>query len=402
MIQAARTVGPLFVLALLGLGCQSELHQPRKDLTVTTDATPPAALEILEDTRPEQPSMITADGQMMKMYYTRQGKSAVLKQLIEKTFPEGIKITTHPDFHKYKSGGLDLLLVEGPVARVEDVDSFIALVEADVLQVEINVRVVEVTRTNADQRGISVALEEDPAHRSTLFNRLTSAFSAAGFLQSLSPGGLQGGPLAFQGTRLLADTYQQHLQLDVAIEVLKQFQEVEVLSAPSVRVLNGHEAYIETGERTPIQTANFNQAGITTVTTTFQTTGVQLKVVPTVVAEDTIRLEVEPQVTSVTGYSDPATSGGVAVPYISTRKANTVVNVKHGEIFLLGGLYYTTELVQESKLPLLGDIPILGWLFSSSNKAYSTSEILFFLQPQIITPQSGARGRLVLPPEELK
>jgi type II secretory pathway component GspD/PulD (secretin) len=402
MARSMRKLGLLLALALVGLSCRSEPIAPAKALTVTTDSPPPAELQILDEGTPEQPSMITSEGKMLKMYYTREGKSAVLKQLIDKTFPNAVTVTPYADFHKYKTGGLDLLFIEGPVAKVEDVDNFIALVEADVLQVEINVRVVEVTRTNTDQRGISISLEEDPANRNTLFNKVTSAFSAAGFLQSLSPGGLQSGPLAFQGTRLLADTMQQHMQLDMAIELLKQFQEVEVLSAPSVRVLNGHEAYIETGERTPVQTAAFNQAGITTVTTTFQTTGVQLKVVATVVAEDTIRLQVEPSVTSVTGFSDPATSGGVAVPFISTRKATTVVNVKHGEIFLLGGLYYTTELVQESKLPFLGDIPVLGWLFSSSNKAYSTSEILFFLQPQIITPQSGSRGRLVLPPEELK
>jgi type II secretory pathway component GspD/PulD (secretin) len=272
-----------------------------------------------------------------------------------------------------------------------------------VLQVEIRVRVVEVTKTNRDQWGINVAVEEvNPKNPNTLFNQATAAYTSAEYLKSLSPAGKQAGPLAFQGARFLLDTVQHDLQLDVAIELLKQYQEVEVLSAPSVRVLNGHPAYIETGERTPILTASYNAAGIVSVATTFQNTGVKLSVIPTVVAEDTIRLNVLPEVSSVTGFTDPATSGGFSVPFISTRKAETVVNVRDGEIFLLGGLYYTTELMQESKFPILGDIPILGYLFSSTNKTFQTSEILFFLQPKVIVPRSGGRGRLVLPPDELK
>ena len=388
---------------LLATGaCQSRSVKPDKEVTVTSPSPAPSQFEILDESIMEQPSMITSTGSMMKMYYTRLGKSAVLKELIEKSFPKKVKVEIKPSFHKYKAGGLDLLLIEGPVAAMEDIDNFIALVEADVLQVEIKVRVVEVTRTNKDQKGVSISVLEDPANRNTLFNKATASYSSTDFLQSISPTGETAGPMAYQGTRFLMDTIQQHLKLDMAVELLSQYQEVEVLSAPSIRVLNGHPAYIETGERTPIQTASFNKSGITAVQTSFQTTGVKLDVIPTVVAEDTIRLEIKPEVSSVTGFSDPATSGGFAVPYISTRKADTVVNVRNGEIFLIGGLYYTTELIQESKLPILGDIPILGFLFTSSNKTFQTSEILFFLQPQIIVPTSGARGRLVLPPEELK
>ena len=353
--------------------------------------------------------MITSDGTMMKMYYTRRGKAATLDKLIKASFPEkdpknpSIRIVAHTDFHKFKTGGLDLLLVECPVERMEDIDNFIGMIEADVLQVEINVRVVEVTRTNNDQRGFNFGVKEvNPENTSTPFNQATGAYNTAGFLKSLSPGGEQVGPLAYQGARLLLDTIQQDYQIDIAIELLSRFQEVEVLSAPTIRVLNGHPAMIKTGERTPIQTATFNKSGLNTVSTTFQDTGVTLNVTPTVVAQDTVRLEIVPEVSSVTSFSDPATSGGVAVPFISQRRAETVVNVKNGEIFLLGGLYYTTELNQKSKIPLLGDIPLLGFFFSSSNKVFTTSEILFFIQPKIITPRSGARGRLILPPDELK
>jgi type II secretory pathway component GspD/PulD (secretin) len=408
MTRTVRTPTTILALAisLVMAACRSTTIKPDKKLKVTSNSPPPE-FEIIDEVQ-EQPSMITSEGKLMKMYYTRHNQSQTLAKLINSTFPgKATKVVTHPNFHQgkagAKSGGLDLLLVEGPPDKVDDIDNFIAMIEADVLQVEIRVRVVEVTKTNRDQWGINVAVEEvNPKNPNTLFNQATAAYTSAEYLKSLSPAGKQAGPLAFQGARFLLDTVQHDLQLDVAIELLKQYQEVEVLSAPSVRVLNGHPAYIETGERTPILTASYNAAGIVSVATTFQNTGVKLSVIPTVVAEDTIRLNVLPEVSSVTGFTDPATSGGFSVPFISTRKAETVVNVRDGEIFLLGGLYYTTELMQESKFPILGDIPILGYLFSSTNKTFQTSEILFFLQPKVIVPRSGGRGRLVLPPDELK
>lgn len=389
---------------LAAAGCKSRVIKPERDVRVVTDADM-TEFDIIDDAEQEQPSMITSEGTMLKMYYVRRQKANTLKELIEASFPpEHVKITTKPDFHTAKAGGLDLMIVNGPPENVDEIDSFISLIEAEVLQVEINVRVVEVTRTNTNQRGISInAQEVNPANPNTLFNQATGSYSAADFLKSLSPTGAQSGPLAFQGSRFLLDTVQNDLKLDLAVELLQRFQEVEVLSAPTVRVLNGHNAKIETGERTPIQTANFNASGIATVTTTFEKTGVTLTVKPTVVADDTIRLEVKPEVSSVTGFSDPATSGGFAVPYISTRNADTIVNVKNNEIFLVGGLFATTEIVTENKLPILGDIPILGALFSSSNKQNVQSEILFFLQPRIIAPDSpGSRNRLVLPPDERK
>ena len=398
-----RTLLLLLAMILAVPACQSRVIKPEKSIKVITETPPQTRYEILDDALQEQPSMITSQGQMMKMYYVRHNRAAVLAELINRSFPKQLTVLPKPSFHKYKTGGLDLLILQGNPEKIEDVDNFIALVEADVLQVEINVRVVEVTRTTQDQRGVSFSIEEvRPANENTLFNQMGSAFSSHEFLKSISPGGQQSGPLAYQGTRFLLDTVQHDLQLDMAIDILSRNQEVEVLSAPTIRVLNGHKAHIETGEQTPVQTANFNKSGITTITTTFQKTGVTLDVTPTVVAEDTIRLEVVPTVSSVTGFSDPATSGGFATPFISRRSADTVVNVRNGEIFLLGGLFATTEIVTESKFPLLGDIPILGALFSSSNKQNVQSEILFFLQPRIIPAHSGARGRLVLPPDELK
>ena len=401
------TLASLFTLiALVALtACQTRVIRPEREVRVVTDTPDGTEFDIIDDAEQEQPSMITAEGTMLKMYYVRQQKADTLKELIEASFPKDhVKVTTKPDFHKVKTGGLDLMIVNGLPHKVAEIDSFISLIEAEVLQVEINVRVVEVTRTNADQRGISIGLAEvNPSNPNTFFNQATGAFSAVNFLKSLSPSGAQAGPLAFPGSRFLFDTVQNDLQLDVAIELLQRRQEVEVLSAPTIRVLNGHDASIETGERTPIQTAAFNGTGITTVTTTFEKTGVTLLVKPTVVADDTIRLEVKPQVSSVTGFTDPATSGGFAVPNISTRTADTIVNVKNNEIFLLGGLFATTEIVIESKLPILGDIPILGGLFSSSNKQSVQSEILFFLQPRIIAPDApGSRNKLVLPPDERK
>lgn len=382
--------------------CQTRTVRPERDVQVTADDPNAGGFDFIEDADPHQAALITSEGEMVRMHYIRQKKAETLKELIATSYPEGhVRIVTKPDFHSTKEGGLDLMVITGPPENVEEVEEFLSMIEAEVPQIEINVRVVEVTRTRQDERGINVSVQEvNPANPNTLFNQATSAFSSQGFIRSLSPGGAQTGPLAYQGTRVLLDTVQQDLQLDIAIELLQRTQDVDVLSAPTIRVLNGHLATIQTGEKTPTSAVAYNGTGITTVTSTFENTGVTLKVRPTVIAgSDTVRLEVDPQVSSVTGFSEPAVNGGLAVPFISTRSASTVVNVQNQEVFVLGGLLATTEIVTVSQLPVLGDIPLLGELFKSTNKRTVQSEILFLLQPRIIEPEAS-RGRLVIPPDD--
>jgi pilus assembly protein CpaC len=133
----------------------------------------------------------------------------------------------------------------------------------------------------------------------------------------------------------------------------------------------------------------------------YMDTGVTLNVSPWIVSKDTIRLEIRPEVSAVTGFAPVQTSAGlVGNPIISTRNATTTVNVRDGEIFVLGGLLVNNDVESVRKIPLLGDLPLIGAFFRFTRKQKVRSELLFLIQPRILADLPLEGEKTVLPPAE--
>ena len=154
---------------------------------------------------------------------------------------------------------------------------------------------------------------------------------------------------------------------------------LKILSNPKVTTLNNKEAKIQVGSKVPTLT--------TTVTPTGQTqsaslldVGIILTVTPTVNADRQITIKVKPEASTI------ASTGGLPgiSPAINTRTAETTIMVKDGETIVIGGLIDETEDDNILKVPILGDIPILGWLFKRRSKAKTKRELLVFITPTIL------------------
>ena len=177
--------------------------------------------------------------------------------------------------------------------------------------------------------------------------------------------------------------------------VLKTFAkdtDANVLSTPSLVTMDNEEASIVVGENVPFVTGQYTNSDASSATNPFQTierqdVGIKLTVTPHINEGDTIELKIEQEVSSVLG-SDKESEAG-----ITTKKRNikTTVLVDNGEVIVLGGLMSNDLSETDQKIPLLGDIPILGYMFSHKNTVYIKKNLMVFLRPRILRDKLSNR-----------
>jgi len=161
-----------------------------------------------------------------------------------------------------------------------------------------------------------------------------------------------------------------------------------ILSSPSITVMDNGEASFIVGEEVPVLTGSTSGSNNDNP---FQTVdrkevGIKLKVVPQINEGDSVRLDIEQEVSNVLGAN-----GAVDVRF-AKRQLNTSVMVQDGQMLVLGGLIDERALESESKVPFLGDIPILGYLFKSTSTQVEKKNLMVFIKPTIIRDGMTADG----------
>ena len=178
--------------------------------------------------------------------------------------------------------------------------------------------------------------------------------------------------------------------MGVLIQALKTDGSTNILSTPSVVTLDNEEATLSVGEEVPFVTGSFssisnNNSGSNPFTTVNrEEVGVMLKVKPQISKGNAVRLEIEQE-------SSKVKSGEPGLQTTSKSTMQTNVMIQDGELLILGGLIEDQSDNTASKVPLLGDIPLLGRLFRSSNKSESQSVLMMFIRPTIIRNAEDAR-----------
>ncbi len=180
--------------------------------------------------------------------------------------------------------------------------------------------------------------------------------------------------------------FRPDLNLGATIEALQTKGLLQILAEPNVLATNGKQASFLAGGQFPYPVVQGSSAGGTNaVTIQFQQFGVRLNFIPTITPRGTIRLQVAPEVSSL-DYTNGVTISGFTVPGISVRNVNTEVELSEGQSFALAGLLDNRETETLSKVPFIGDIPILGKLFSSKLKTKNNSELMVIVTPQLVRP----------------
>jgi type II secretory pathway component GspD/PulD (secretin) len=131
------------------------------------------------------------------------------------------------------------------------------------------------------------------------------------------------------------------------------------------------------GQKVPYTTTTMGAGGVSQQDTKWQDVGIKLEVTPTINTDQKVTLKIKPEVSLVTQIT-------AAGPVVATRQAETTVLVKNMETIVIGGLIREEDKKLGSSVPLLGELPVIGYLFRRDNNTKERSELLIFLTPQII------------------
>ena len=242
-----------------------------------------------------------------------------------------------------------LLLVQGPADQIAVVEDMIGKIDKPIPQVKVDVNVIEVTKGKEKDLGIDWS-------------------SGTGSIGT--------------GIKISATSGWQSLQIGIVpteveipaqIKLLETQENAKILAQPSMTTISGKVTRIMIGDRVPI--ISYDASGNKSVT--YVDAGIILEVTPIVNADGTITADIKPQVSTISGYKQD-------VPQISTREAQTIVTLKDGETLALGGLIREEDIESVTKVPILGDIPILGELFKARKTQQTQKELIILITPKIL------------------
>ena len=181
-------------------------------------------------------------------------------------------------------------------------------------------------------------------------------------------------------------------QLATFLRYLETNGKAEILSAPNLILRRGSEGSIVTGQDVPIQEKTVT-SGTTSISTSFKRVGIKLKVEPLMIRDDTVRLRVNPEVSTVTGFSNEN-------PIIALRNATTELELKDGELLSMGGLLRSEKRTVRKRVPVASAIPILGHFFRATRVEEVKTHLVIFLTLRIL--KEGKRnGTRIHRPQDL-
>jgi type IV pilus assembly protein PilQ len=294
------------------------------------------------------------------------------------------------------------MIVTDLALNLEKTRNLIADLDRATPQVEIEARIVVTTRTFLQQYGVQWGFINQ---QTPLFGNTTNrAFPHSIILNGggvPGSGGLsptQGGLATEAGIGPAGRGYAVNLpaaafnsaigislgnilgnfNIDAALTALENSGRGRVISTPKVTTQNNQAAEIKQGVQIPIQTVANN-----TVTVIFKDAVLTLKVTPQITEAGTVILTLEVENNSP-DFSRQIGTGATAVPPINTQSAKTIVLVRDGSTAVIGGIYQSTEQSARAQTPILGNIPILGYLFRNRSVRSENAELMIFVTPRII------------------
>lgn len=289
-------------------------------------------------------------------------------------------------FSVFADEGLNALVVRGEPSLMQEAEQIVAALDVRRAQVMIEAAIVEISDELGDQLGVQVAAGDESAGSvPVLGTNLTSGEGMVGLNSVI--GALVGDMIPQLGGGITigaGERDENGITWGVLVQALSSSSAANLLSTPSIITLDNQESEIIVGQNVPFRTGQSTVTGDGT-TNPFTTierrdVGLSLKVTPTISADGLVRLVVEQttediSTTNVAGASDLITN---------KREIKTTVLADDGETVVLGGLIKDDYQVSKSKVPLLGDIPLLGRLFSSESETRVKRNLLVFLRPTIM------------------
>lgn len=223
----------------------------------------------------------------------------------------------------------------------------------------------------------------------SLTGNVANTFGLSGLNSATTNLNVFGAPVAGALTSQNNSGFYQIIGTDfqATLRAVASAGKAQLLSRPSILARDGQPATITIGQSVPLVTSvSYSGLANTPINNvTYTDVGIILKVTPFISANGTVEMILEPEISSVDPTQSTQISSGVTSPYLNVRSADTVVVTPDGQTVVIGGLMEDNGSSSESKVPILGDIPLLGNLFKHKTKSGGKTELLIFLTPHIIS-----------------
>ncbi|MDR5735692.1 type II and III secretion system protein family protein [Caballeronia sp. LZ025] len=310
-----------------------------------------------------------------------------------------------PNTNLQVSTGQGSLLLTGQAATAADADAIVQavtpyLADKEVLinrmtidrplQVQLRVRITEVDRNVTQQLGINWQ-----AMGNAVGNFYSGIFSGRPIYNLSNPITGSNGSVSYpvnlptnNAFSIFGGFRTNNVDIRALVDALNQEGLLTVLAEPNLVALSGQTASFLAGGEFPIPVSQTNGA----ISVEFKQFGVKLDFTPTVLNDRRISLKVRPEVSQI-DTSASVTTGGVTVPGLSVRRADTTVELGSGQSFAIGGLLQSNTSDIVSQVPGLGSIPVLGKLFSSTNYLNNKTELVIMVTPYLVEPTNPSNLR---------
>lgn len=186
------------------------------------------------------------------------------------------------------------------------------------------------------------------------------------------------------GELLQAAILSDAAELEVLLRALKSRGDVRILAEPTLVAIEGQQASFLAGGEFPYVTAQASQGG-TSYNVAFKEFGVRLQFLPVVTGAGNVRLQVAPEVSQL-DFGNSVQISGFTLPALRTRRTQTAVELRPGQTLSIAGLMDNSLSNNVDKIPLLGDLPVLGQLFRSSSYQQQRTELIVLVTPTLVTP----------------
>ena len=247
------------------------------------------------------------------------------------------------------------------------------LTTPEAVQVQLRVRFAEVNKTASKQfRAQFQTL--NPQHLDDNGDWIGSTNTA--------PGGT-----AFQEGEIAVGLFNGNASIETLIQFLQSKGDLRSLAEPNLITLPSKEATFLAGGEFPYPAVQ-GGGGNNAVSIVFKEFGIRLKFTPVITRNGSIRLKVAPEVSAL-DFSNPLVFGGFTIPSLLSRKAETEVEMKDGQYLAIAGLMNNTLQDNMTKIPVLGDLPILGQFFRSKDARQNRTELLVLVTPKLILPSDA-------------
>ena len=271
----------------------------------------------------------------------------------------------------------DILVVTDLWENIRTLENVIQTIDVASKQINIEVRLVEVLMSDEKQVGINLPKKVEVS--------MTGGETTAPITQAQQSGG---GQQRFLSAWYELPSVDNNLhwgvltvdELKASLDYLATNNNSRIVSNPKVTTLNNKKASIKIGTEIPIQEVSRGVGG-DLVTFRYKDVNLNMDVIPRINEDDLITLDVHPMLEEIIGYTGPT---DFQQPITSKREVQTTVTVNDGETLVLGGLIKETNSKVVEKVWLLGDIPLLKYLFSSTTTKKEKTDLLIFITPKIM------------------